>query len=68
MERWLPVAGWPDYEVSDHGRVLSVTHSLSHLELYDSILVLHEGRGDLCTFLLGDEARSSSLLGDLVRK
>lgn len=24
--------------------VLSVTHSLSHLELYDSILVLHEGR------------------------
>jgi ABC-type multidrug transport system ATPase subunit len=24
--------------------VLSVTHSLAHLELYDSILVLHEGR------------------------
>ena len=24
--------------------VLSVTHSLSHLELYDSVLVLHEGR------------------------
>ncbi|WP_411827310.1 ATP-binding cassette domain-containing protein [Luteolibacter sp. AS25] len=24
--------------------VLSVTHSLSHLELYDSILVLHEGK------------------------
>ena len=27
-----------------HGRtVISVTHSLAHLELYDSILVLHEG-------------------------
>ena len=29
----------------DDGRiVISVTHSLAHLELYDSILVLHEGR------------------------
>jgi len=28
-----------------HGRsVVSVTHSLAHLELYDSVLVLHEGR------------------------
>ena len=28
----------------DGRMVLSVTHSLAHLELYDSILVLHEGR------------------------
>jgi ABC-type multidrug transport system ATPase subunit len=28
-----------------HGRsIVSVTHSLAHLELYDSVLVLHEGR------------------------
>ena len=34
------------HDLSRHdGRiVLSVTHSLAHLELYDSILVLHEGR------------------------
>lgn len=29
---------------SDGRTVISVTHSLAHLELYDSILVLHEGR------------------------
>jgi ABC-type multidrug transport system ATPase subunit len=27
----------------DHRLVLSVTHSLEHLELYDSVLVLHQG-------------------------
>ncbi|HCC20077.1 MAG TPA: ABC transporter [Verrucomicrobiales bacterium] len=29
---------------TDGRTVISVTHSLAHLELYDSILVLHEGR------------------------
>ncbi|MGB0775119.1 MAG: ABC transporter ATP-binding protein, partial [Akkermansiaceae bacterium] len=29
---------------NDGRSVISVTHSLAHLELYDSILVLHEGR------------------------
>lgn len=29
---------------TDGRSVISVTHSLAHLELYDSILVLHEGR------------------------
>lgn len=29
---------------SDGRTVISVTHSLAHLELYDSVLVLHEGR------------------------
>jgi len=29
---------------SDGRVIISVTHSLAHLELYDSILVLHEGR------------------------
>ena len=29
---------------SDGRTIISVTHSLAHLELYDSILVLHEGR------------------------
>lgn len=29
---------------SDGRTVISVTHSLAHLDLYDSILVLHEGR------------------------
>ncbi len=29
---------------SDDRVIISVTHSLAHLELYDSILVLHEGR------------------------
>ena len=33
-----------DLSRKDGRIVLSVTHSLSHLELYDSILVLHEGR------------------------
>lgn len=33
-----------DLSRKDGRMVLSVTHSLSHLELYDSILVLHEGR------------------------
>lgn len=33
-----------DLSRKDGRVVLSVTHSLSHLELYDSILVLHEGR------------------------
>lgn len=33
-----------DLSRKDGRIVLSVTHSLAHLELYDSILVLHEGR------------------------
>jgi len=33
-----------DLSRKDGRVVLSVTHSLAHLELYDSILVLHEGR------------------------
>jgi ABC transport system ATP-binding/permease protein len=33
-----------DLSRKDERIVLSVTHSLAHLELYDSILVLHEGR------------------------
>lgn len=33
-----------DLSRKDGRIVLAVTHSLSHLELYDSILVLHEGR------------------------
>ena len=33
-----------DLSRKDGRMVLSVTHSLAHLELYDSILVLHEGR------------------------
>ena len=33
-----------DLSRRDGRMVLSVTHSLAHLELYDSILVLHEGR------------------------
>ncbi|MEX1048567.1 MAG: ATP-binding cassette domain-containing protein [Akkermansiaceae bacterium] len=33
-----------DLSRNDGRIVLSVTHSLAHLELYDSILVLHEGR------------------------
>jgi len=33
-----------DISRKDGRIVLSVTHSLAHLELYDSILVLHEGR------------------------
>ena len=33
-----------DLSHKDDRIVLSVTHSLAHLELYDSILVLHEGR------------------------
>lgn len=33
-----------DLSRQDGRIVLSVTHSLAHLELYDSILVLHEGR------------------------
>jgi len=33
-----------DVSRKDGRIVLSVTHSLAHLELYDSILVLHEGR------------------------
>jgi len=33
-----------DLSRKDGRLVLSVTHSLAHLELYDSILVLHEGR------------------------
>jgi ABC transport system ATP-binding/permease protein len=33
-----------DLSRKDDRIVLSVTHSLAHLELYDSILVLHEGR------------------------
>ncbi len=33
-----------DLSRKDGRIVLSVTHSLSHLELYDSILVMHEGR------------------------
>ncbi|NJM37178.1 MAG: ABC transporter ATP-binding protein, partial [Akkermansiaceae bacterium] len=33
-----------DLSRKDGRIVLSVTHSLGHLELYDSILVLHEGR------------------------
>jgi ABC-type multidrug transport system ATPase subunit len=33
-----------DLSRKDGRIVLSVTHSLSHLELYDSILVLHEGK------------------------
>ena len=33
-----------DLSRTDGRIVLSVTHSLAHLELYDSILVLHEGR------------------------
>jgi len=33
-----------DLSRSDGRIVISVTHSLAHLELYDSILVLHEGR------------------------
>jgi len=32
-----------DLSRKDGRIVMSVTHSLSHLELYDSILVLHEG-------------------------
>lgn len=32
-----------DISRSDGRTVISVTHSLAHLELYDSILVLHEG-------------------------
>ena len=34
-----------DLSRKDGRIVLSVTHSLAHLELYDSILVLHEGAG-----------------------
>ncbi|MBK1881793.1 ATP-binding cassette domain-containing protein [Luteolibacter pohnpeiensis] len=33
-----------DLSRKDGRIVLSVTHSLAHLELYDSVLVLHEGR------------------------
>lgn len=33
-----------DLSRNDGRIVMSVTHSLAHLELYDSILVLHEGR------------------------
>jgi len=33
-----------DISRKDGRIVLSVTHSLAHLELYDSVLVLHEGR------------------------
>lgn len=33
-----------DLSRKDGRIILSVTHSLAHLELYDSILVLHEGR------------------------
>jgi hypothetical protein len=33
-----------DLSRKDGRLVLSVTHSLAHLELYDSVLVLHEGR------------------------
>jgi ABC-type multidrug transport system ATPase subunit len=33
-----------DLSRKDGRMVLSVTHSLAHLELYDSILVLHEGK------------------------
>ena len=33
-----------DLSRKDGDIVLAVTHSLAHLELYDSILVLHEGR------------------------
>lgn len=29
-ERWLPIRDWPDYEVSDHGRVLSYLMAGSH--------------------------------------
>ena len=33
-----------DLSRTDERTVISVTHSLAHLELYDSLLVLHEGR------------------------
>ena len=33
-----------DLSRTDGRTVISVTHSLAHLELYDSLLVLHEGR------------------------
>lgn len=33
-----------DLSRKDDRTVISVTHSLAHLELYDSLLVLHEGR------------------------
>ena len=33
-----------DLSRKDERTVISVTHSLAHLELYDSILVLHEGK------------------------
>ena len=29
-EKWLPVVGYPDYEVSDHGRVRSLTRIKDH--------------------------------------
>ena len=39
----LRVAADQEWNVAEGRIVISVTHSLSHLDMYDSILVMHQG-------------------------
>lgn len=54
MERWLPIAGHPGYEVSDHGRVRSLERTITQPSRYGGFIT-RRMRGRL---LLGSAVKS----------